>query len=304
MRFSQRIGKTPEKKLAQIDSMDEELRNSLWSLLHSFYLNTATHGHGRSLSDLDSPMGPSSSIRNLIFRLWVDFYKKPIDTIPDYWGDCKAILRKYFFSAAWFEAYDFLEFVALNGDEGVDQDFKKACNHMLERENSAYRFIGTQLAGITSTLEIEAVEDAISSGKRFAGVSQHLDAALRLMSDRNSPDFRNSIKESISAVESLAKHITGKPNATLGEALKELERQRQLHSSMKKAFSALYGYTSSTQGIRHALMDEPTLTKTDARFMLICCSAFINFAVDTQIAPLPTDAEQTKTTEKGEHPKE
>ena len=97
MRFSQRIGKTPEKKLAQIDSMDEELRNSLWSLLHSFYLNTATHGYGRSLSDLDSPMGPTSSIRNLIFRLWVDFYKKPIDTIPDNWGDCKAILRKYFF---------------------------------------------------------------------------------------------------------------------------------------------------------------------------------------------------------------
>lgn len=97
MRFSQRIGKTPAKKLAQIDSMDEELRNSLWSLLHSFYLDTATNEYGTPLSYLNSPMGPSSSIRNLIFRLWVDFYKKPIDTIPDHWGDCKAILRKYFF---------------------------------------------------------------------------------------------------------------------------------------------------------------------------------------------------------------
>jgi hypothetical protein len=40
VRFSQRIGITPAAKAAQVGSMDEELRNSLWSLLTVFYWNS------------------------------------------------------------------------------------------------------------------------------------------------------------------------------------------------------------------------------------------------------------------------
>jgi len=41
---------------------------------------------------------------------------------------------------------------------------------------------------------------------------------------------------------------------------------------------ALYGYTSDSGGIRHALSDEDvTPTFEDAKFMLVSCSAFINY---------------------------
>ncbi len=43
-------------------------------------------------------------------------------------------------------------------------------------------------------------------------------------------------------------------------------------------FGTLYGYTSDADGIRHALMDLPTLTFDDAKFFLVVCSAFVNFA--------------------------
>ena len=51
--------------------------------------------------------------------------------------------------------------------------------------------------------------------------------------------------------------------------------------ALRNAFSSLYGYTNDAEGIRHALLEEGNLTKADAKFMLVCCSAFINYALDS-----------------------
>lgn len=50
-----------------------------------------------------------------------------------------------------------------------------------------------------------------------------------------------------------------------------------MHPALKGAFEKLYGYTSSAKGIRHALLDEPNLGFEDAKFMLVSCSAFVNY---------------------------
>jgi hypothetical protein len=52
-----------------------------------------------------------------------------------------------------------------------------------------------------------------------------------------------------------------------------------LRFAIKKSFSALYGYTSDADGIRHAMLDEASLTFTDAKYMLIACTAFINYVL-------------------------
>jgi len=52
-----------------------------------------------------------------------------------------------------------------------------------------------------------------------------------------------------------------------------------LHSDLKHAFQKLYGYTNDSEGIRHALMEEQTLDVEDAKFMLVSCSAFVNYLV-------------------------
>ena len=66
---------------------------------------------------------------------------------------------------------------------------------------------------------------------------------------------------------------------TQGQALKEIEDKVNLHPSLKKAFDSLYGYTSDADGIRHALFDEPNVTFEDAKFMLVSCSAFVNYLI-------------------------
>jgi hypothetical protein len=68
--------------------------------------------------------------------------------------------------------------------------------------------------------------------------------------------------------------------ATLDDALRHLAEQGRLHPALRKAFGNLYGYTSDANGIRHALMEESTLGFSDAKFMLVCCSAFVNFLVE------------------------
>lgn len=279
MRFSQRAGLIPATKLAQRESIDAELKASLWSLLSVFYWDTYEKPGSRRYGRTDHV--ERSNLHDLVFRLWFHYFKRPTDTIDKWWGDCLAGLRKYYFAGEWYEVYDFVEFIAQNGSEGQKAEFIDAANSCLERENSAYRFVSDQICEITSAQEIAEVEAALAATDRFKGANTHLQSALALLSDRKTPDYRNSIKESISAVEATAKKLTNDESGTLGSILKEFERSKKLHPALKSAFSSLYGYTSDAEGIRHALLEEPSLTKADARFMLVCCSAFINYTMDS-----------------------
>src|SRR5690606_9918422 len=123
-----------------------------------------------------------------------------------------------------------------------------------------------------------ALEEAIAaSSDEFAPVSQHLEAATRLYSDRRAPDYRNSIKESISAVEAAVQILTGDSKAELGKALSMLATKASLHGAFASALRSLYGYTSDAGGIRHALSEEPAVDAADAKFMLVSCAAFVMY---------------------------
>ena len=151
----------------------------------------------------------------------------------------------------------------------------EACNGTLEKEMSAFRFANGIITRITGQQEIEEIEKAL--GSSVEPVATHLQRALELLSDRSSHDYRNSIKESISAVESLVARIAKTEKGTLGQLLKKLEDSVGLHPALKAAFSSLYGYTSDENGIRHALHESDKVDFHDAKFMLVVCSTFINY---------------------------
>ena len=111
----------------------------------------------------------------------------------------------------------------------------------------------------------------------YRPVSEHLARALQLLGDREQPDYRNSIKESISAVESMAKIVTKNDGATLGDALRVLEKNDEIHPALRNGMSNLYGYTNDADGIRHAMLEQPNLTAADAKYFLISCTAFVNY---------------------------
>lgn len=281
MKFSQRLGITPIKKAIQIEAIDDDLRSSLWSLLTKFYWDRFDKRKYDFGSRCDYISG--SNLDRLFNALWLHYFKKPTDTIPTFYyesDDGLGILRSYFFNAKWYEVYDFIEFVSIHGPIYQRDEFVVACNKFMERENAGYRFVNGKIIEISSSDEVSEIEMAIEKSTPYYGVKQHLSSAILLLSDRENPDYRNSIKESISAVESLCKKVCGDKNATLGAALKLIEKKGKMHPALKSAFSSLYGYTSDADGIRHALIMESGLTKADARFMLISCSAFINYVIE------------------------
>ena len=69
--------------------------------------------------------------------------------------------------------------------------------------------------------------------------------------------------------------------STLNDALKKLEKNGIIiHPAMQNAFNSLYGYTSDKNGIRHnSGIDEKT-TYEEAKYMLITCSAFLNYLTE------------------------
>ncbi|MCW3980029.1 MAG: hypothetical protein NWF11_00970, partial [Candidatus Bathyarchaeota archaeon] len=156
--------------------------------------------------------------------------------------------------------------------------FIEYCNQRLERESSRWRFVGGKLVALTSKEEIAVIQEALKGPKSLRPVSIHLNSALAFMSDRKSPDYRNSIKESISAVESMCTLVAGTKKAELTQALPAMRKKGiDLHPALEQAFIKLYGYTSTAGGIRHALLKEPNLYFEDAKFMLVMCSAFVNY---------------------------
>jgi hypothetical protein len=261
--FSERTGLKPVRSVLQKDSMDDALRNRLWNVVTESVWNQFSHRYW------------SESAGDSFFkRLWHSHYREPTDQRPhDYYSAIQEVRNRYF-RWEWNEVYDFIEFVARN--HPPDQ-FVRGCNYILERELSAYRFVNETLVPITSDQELEAIQNALELKDVFKPVRVHITAAVKLFADRKTPDYRNSIKESISAVEAVCSIIVGS-SATLAQALKKLEDKGvPLHAALKSAFSSIYGYTSDADGIRHALLNESTLDFDDAKFMLVSCSGFIYY---------------------------
>jgi len=258
------------RDVVQKETMDEPLQIGLWNVLDVYVW--------RRLKK--QPYVVSTDVDPLLQRLWWHFLNKPIDTLPEDTNEAYRQVRGLYFSSAWNLVYDLLEFVGTE-DAYLDRKrFVSAANSVLETHLSAYRFVGNQIAEITRNEEIAAVEEALDTSTPLAGVHSHLDAALKLVADREEPDHRNSIKESISAVEGLAKVITGDDNATLGAALKPIEQEIGINPTLKQAFSKLYGYTSGPQGIRHAMTEESDVGAAEAKYMLVACSAFVSYLIE------------------------
>lgn len=159
----------------------------------------------------------------------------------------------------------------------TDMFVRELC-YNFKRLNFAYRIVNKDIVEITSEEEIKEIETALTTTETTIKI--HLNNALELYSKRPTADYRNSIKESISAIEVFCREKTGEE--TLGKALNKLESKGIIiHKLLKSAFEKLYAYTNQPNtGVRHALMDNDgdyVPQAEEALFMLVSCSAFINY---------------------------
>ncbi len=274
--FSQRKGIRPLIKPIQRESIDDDLKNRLWSALQ---LSLWDHWSPNERFMGFQPEG-GRKVEHVVRLCWLNYFKLPLDTLPEfdsnYQKSSYRIIREHFFTGEWWQTYDLLEFLIQYSPEDWKDRLIAIANTFLQLESAAYRVVGGQIVEIADGTEIEAIETALDHGVKSSRC--HLSRALELLADRKQPDYRNSIKESISAVEAICQILSGKSKATLGDGIKVLKAQSQIHPAFEQAFLKLYGYTSDEGGIRHALTEDSTTPScADAKFMLVSCASFTNF---------------------------
>ena len=151
-------------------------------------------------------------------------------------------------------------------------EYIEAISNVFKKENVNYRIINEKITDIVDEQQISSIEETLNNP--YKEVSRHYSKAIEQLYSLK--DFDNSIKESISSVEAMCQILTKNSKATLGDALKSLKDK--IHPAMKGAFEKLYGYTSDANGIRHANgLGEGDSTFEEAKYMLISCSAFVNY---------------------------
>lgn len=131
-------------------------------------------------------------------------------------------LESLFSKKEWHFVYDFIE-VYLEKEfekrKSNANNLAREFNRVLEEEKSGYRIVKRLVASITNKSELKSIEQSINT--KYDSVNTHMSKALSLYSRCKNPDYENSIKESISAIESLCCIITDNNKATLGDALKK-----------------------------------------------------------------------------------
>jgi hypothetical protein len=215
---------------------------------------------------------------NTILRDWWinKEYQQAHTFSPDYHKWIR-LLANLFETQNYLGIFDFLQFVISH--KNANKNFKRALQAALEESRSFYRVVsGDLIAPIPTEQEAESVSRAFSelAASDLGGATSHLRAAAIAASGG---DYPGSVRESIHAVESVAK-ILSPGSDTLGPALAELEKHSVIHGSLRKGFNSLYGFASDEKGIRHALLeDQAKVDEVDALYMLGACASFISYLV-------------------------
>lgn len=255
--FSERMGYKP-KKILQLDDVDDDLRNSLWNVFFEFYYKNSY-----------TASGPTDPYYAYIFeRFLVDFLKKPLISFN------RDLFKAYFFSCSWHEVYSFIEFFPCCHEDINSKNYRKRCNKYLERESSGYRFIENKITPITDPLEIQEIEQAFSANINTEA-KKHLDKAIEKFSDKTNPDYENTIKEAISAVESVCRTITDE--STLDKSLNIIQNFVIIDPQVKALLEKLKVYCHQ---YRHGVKEGGkglNANFNDAKLILVICSAFINY---------------------------
>jgi hypothetical protein len=272
--FSQRMGFAEVRTAIQKDNLDKETRTALWNLIGPFL-----EKRGR--------------VSGLFHDYWFDYRKGEYEQErDDYWFECHNLL----ISVPFYEVFDFVEFLVKEKNrkkwnkklkqQGYSERVPTAdaFNDIFKRYLVGYRVIDGQIVPITAEEEIQAVKEC--QAKSPDCVREQMEKALRFLSNREKPDYAQSVHCSISAVESQCNILLGGKKLSLGQALDELDKQGFHWSpTLKAAFKKLYGFASDAPGIRHGGVKPSDADQPLAIFLLVSSSAFVNYlranSVDT-----------------------
>lgn len=263
--FEQAEGAEPLPSQLRLKEITPALSARLWAIVYEFMVGSSD---GSFIVD---------TWRQILLDYHVNRLHKPADEFADYLSiQCK-LIKPAILSRDYIRLLGFIQFALRHKD--VDYYFSPRIDQALKISCAAYSVLdGKTIVPIGSEAELKNLKRALDdlASSEFRGARVHLaDAGAALASG----DWRNSIRESIHAVESVARSL-GRAGS-LSDALTKLEQSTKFHPALKKGFLSIYGFTSDEQGIRHPLIDseDGKVDESDALFMIGACAAFVSYLI-------------------------
>ncbi|HOC95374.1 MAG TPA: hypothetical protein PKH21_05110 [Candidatus Cloacimonadota bacterium] len=270
MNFSKRHGYEKETPL-QFECMSKELKTEIHNMIRNIENEMSWQ-----------VVNGSFLLRDTYDYLWSHHFCLDSDDFKRHYAySGTKEVKKLYDQLSWNKVFDYIEEYCELIRDISKKHYKKLCkllNQTLEKHNSAYRILEGKIIPISNDQELDEISQA--SHTPHQDINSHMQKAIEIFSDRENKDYPNVVKEAITAVEAAVNTINQSPGKTLGDALKTLSDHLTIHPALIEAFSKIYGYTSDKRsGIRHAIFEGSDCIPdfADAKFMLVSCSAFINY---------------------------
>ena len=270
--FSQAEGLEKLPGPLKLGNVPHEFRVQVWSGIYAGMQDAVSY---------NMPSYPrfSQPWQGIVLMWWMFYFKRPLDEVPHEEFVMQQI-KGVIMQSPYNKVFDLL--TALVRYKECPQGMPEFINRELRANQMAY-YLDTNgpptFVPQSSPQEGEAVRAAMSVlvESDMVGARAHL---LKAAEEINGEKFADAVRESIHAVESVAKVISGQAHRTLGPAIKELqERQLLTHGALAEGFIKLYGYTNDEKGIRHALQEEDkaNVGQEEAVFMFGACASFCGY---------------------------
>jgi hypothetical protein len=223
-------------------------------------------------------------LRNNLGTIWGQLYRdfavkrlgRFVDDVGRDRDSLVKALRPMFERGRYHEVLGLVEWLARHSE---DPTLATSFARLMEQERCAYRLLEGSVVPISSEEEGQAVYAALDAMSRpgLGGARAHL---LKAGSSLTAGGYADSVRESIHAVESVARSLTGE--ASLQKALTEIIKNHPMHPALRSGFNNIYGYTNDANGIRHPMIgDEAAMVgEAEAIFMFSSCAAFVTYLVN------------------------
>jgi len=104
-------------------------------------------------------------------------------------------LKNDFLKGLWHFPFDIFEAIFENSENLIRRSYPNEVasqiRNALERKNQAYTFVGGRFVERMKPQEVESVQTAFKT--QIEAIREHFETALQMLSDRDNPNYRNSI---------------------------------------------------------------------------------------------------------------
>ena len=275
--FSQAEGIDPLPQPVALGKLPDNARNLLWTKINEELKKSSAT---TSLDVFGKFLVVTKPWRDVLYGYHTYFLIKPGDEFSDKFVDNAREIKKFVLNDKFNKVFDFLQYVMRHDSAPVN--FGCFVGNVLHHCMCAYVVVddGRTIAPMSLPEQGDSIKEAfqvLASGP-FEGAQSHLRESAKCI---NEGDHAGSVRESIHAVESVARRLD--PNAkTLTPALEALSKKGvTLHGAFKRGIEKLYGYSSDEPGIRHSLSDKSAnVDLEDSVFMFGACASFSAYLVN------------------------